>query len=194
MTEPKNQTETKKRIITRREFLSLTSVGILSLGMLKLAEIVGKVFLPRRPKGTYGSEFEIGLLTNLPKPSDAPLANPEGRFWLVNTETGLLALHRACTHLDCLVSWDDTAQKFVCPCHGSEFDRVGTCLQGPAPRALDRFPLRVVTPDGKVITETDSAGAPLSVEQLISSADTSLATESILIVDTGSKIQGNPLG
>jgi cytochrome b6-f complex iron-sulfur subunit len=194
MSDIKNQPETKKRVITRREFLSLAWIGILSLGTLKLAEIAGKVFLPRRPQGEYGGEFEIGFLTNLPKPTDAPLAYPEGRFWLVNTETGLLALHRACTHLDCLVSWDDGAQKFVCPCHGSEFSRAGTCLQGPASRALDRFPLRVVTPDGKVVVETDSAGAPLPVEQLISGADSSLATESVVMVDTASKMQGNPIG
>lgn len=184
----------KKSPITRREFLGLAWIGALGLGALKLLEVLGKTTLPRRPKGEFGGEFEVGTLAELPKAGDPPLAFPAGRFWLVHTETGLLALHRACTHLDCLVSWDDGAQKFVCPCHGSQFARQGDCLQGPASRALDHFPLRVVTPEGEVVVQTEPGGAPLPVEALINGEHAEVAPESLVIVDTARKIPGKSVG
>ena len=194
MSGTENQNISKKASLSRREFLGLAWMGTLGLGLLKLAEVLGKTALPRHPEGRYGGEFEVGSLASLPKVTDPPLAYPEGRFWLIQTEAGLLALHRACTHLDCLVSWDDDAQKFVCPCHGSEFSRQGDCLQGPASRALDRFALRVVTPDGKVIVTSNPNGAPLPVDKLIAGEQTAIAPESVIVVNTANKILGTPIG
>lgn len=47
-----------------------------------------------------------------------------------------------CPHLGCRYSWNDGQNKFICPCHGSEFTNVGAHTAGPAPRGLDPLPLR----------------------------------------------------
>ncbi len=48
-----------------------------------------------------------------------------------------------CTHLGCRYEWKADADRFICPCHGSEFDKTyGTKLAGPAPRGLDPLPIR----------------------------------------------------
>lgn len=47
-----------------------------------------------------------------------------------------------CPHLGCRFSWLDDANKFQCPCHGSQFNLDGEHLAGPAPRGLDPLPLR----------------------------------------------------
>ncbi len=47
-----------------------------------------------------------------------------------------------CPHLGCRFAWNDGADKFECPCHGSQFDLDGEHLAGPAPRGLDPLPLR----------------------------------------------------
>ena len=130
MSGTENKTISRKTALLRREFLGPAWMGALGLGLLKLAEVLGRTALPRHPEGTYGGEFEVGSLASLPKVTDPPLAYPEGHFWLIQTETGLLALYRAWTHLDCLVSWDDDSQKFICSCHGSEFSRQGDCQRG----------------------------------------------------------------
>ena len=59
---------------------------------------------------------------------------------LLSGENGALepfALQAECTHLGCLVGpWNPLSQRFVCPCHGSEYKRDGSVARGPAPKPL----------------------------------------------------------
>lgn len=51
---------------------------------------------------------------------------------------GKIILHSAvCTHLKCIVKWNETDKTFDCPCHGSRYSGDGTLINGPAPRGLD---------------------------------------------------------
>ncbi|NMR19062.1 FAD-dependent oxidoreductase [Cellulomonas fimi] len=53
----------------------------------------------------------------------------------------LHAVSARCTHLGCLVHFNDTEVAWECPCHGSRFAVDGAVLQGPANRPLDRVEL-----------------------------------------------------
>jgi cytochrome b6-f complex iron-sulfur subunit len=102
------------------------------------------------------------------------------KLWLSNTDQGVMALYKVCTHLGCLYNWRDSENKFVCPCHGSQFQADGTYITGPAPRNLDRFVVQAVDPStGQVIAES-SAGDPLPVTD----------PNTVIRVDTGNRIQG----
>ena len=46
------------------------------------------------------------------------------------------ALNAVCTHLGCVVPWNVAENKFMCPCHGSQYDTTGKVIRGPAPRSL----------------------------------------------------------
>ncbi len=50
---------------------------------------------------------------------------------------------RVCTHLNCLVRWNESKGQFLCPCHGGVFDKEGNVVAGPPSRPLERMPLKV---------------------------------------------------
>lgn len=35
-------------------------------------------------------------------------------------------INAVCTHLGCVVPWNKAENKFICPCHGSQYDKTGT--------------------------------------------------------------------
>jgi len=66
-------------------------------------------------------------------------------------------LNAVCTHLGCVVPWNKAENKFMCPCHGSQYNNEGKVVRGPAPLSLALA--HVNDADGKVSlstwTETD---------------------------------------
>lgn len=65
----------------------------------------------------------------------------------------IVALRAACTHLGCITVWNESEQRFRCPCHGSAFTKEGVNIEGPAPRPLERCAIRL-TEDGQIEIDT----------------------------------------
>jgi cytochrome b6-f complex iron-sulfur subunit len=168
--------------LTRRELLNYAWLA--SLGIL-LVDVAGIGFLfsmPRFKEGEFGGVFTLGPVSALPPVAAPPVNYPKVKFWLTRSEQGVTALYKVCTHLGCLYAWRDQEGKFICPCHGSQFQYDGTYIRGPAPRSLDRFVVQVVTPDGQVLAETDpETGGPVPIPD-----DPDVTVR----IDTGRKIIG----
>ena len=69
----------------------------------------------------------------------------EEYVWVRKTPDGSVVVFEPhCTHLGCAYDWNSDLRQFLCPCHGGKFDAEGDRIDGPPPRALDRFDVKVV--------------------------------------------------
>ncbi|MBM9605925.1 QcrA and Rieske domain-containing protein [Desulfopila inferna] len=147
MNEDNNHTQdevpdtTSRRTLISRIWVFLAAVGILEIGWIAGSLLRARKDNPFRKKDA-DILIEAGSIDQF-RPGDVK-AVPQGKFYLVCLENGsFMAVSRTCTHLGCSVPWDEEKKQFVCPCHGSSFDRRGVVLTAPATRPLDYYPLRI---------------------------------------------------
>lgn len=137
--------------LPRRDFLKLAWGTLATTAGLGLGYISLRFLGSRVGEGTFGGPVTAGRIDDFP-PGTVTLVS-SGQFFLVRGEDGgFLALYHKCTHLDCVVLWEEAEGRFQCPCHGSVFQMDGAVLNPPAPRPLAHFPISFE--DGKVIVDT----------------------------------------
>ena len=54
-------------------------------------------------------------------------------------EGKIFAVNPTCTHLGCLLTWNNLDKTWDCPCHGSRFDYTGKNLYDPAFKDLEKY-------------------------------------------------------
>ena len=64
-------------------------------------------------------------------------------YVLTDDGRNFVAMSNTCTHLGCRVRWIDDQQQFFCPCHNAAFAKDGSVLNGPPPRPLDQYEVKV---------------------------------------------------
>lgn len=67
----------------------------------------------------------------------------ETPVFIVHLEDTYKAYSGICTHLGCLIRWEEKDEHFYCPCHQGYFDKTGKVTAGPPPRPLDEFVVEV---------------------------------------------------
>jgi len=149
-----NSPESPESGLSRRKILHYLWSLPLIVGVIQLLRMISDFTLAGE-KNPHPAMVDLGTINELPEKLGAPLYHRRGRFWLLNNEDGVVAITNPCSHLECLFDWDSATGNFVCPCHGSRFDRHGRVLNGPATRDLDRYPLQLISPDGEIIGATE---------------------------------------
>ena len=79
------------------------------------------------------------VVANLPAGGGQVVEYKGEKLAVYREPTGALrALSAVCTHLGCLVGWNNAEQSWDCPCHGSRYAPDGAVINGPAVQALER--------------------------------------------------------
>jgi cytochrome b6-f complex iron-sulfur subunit len=122
----------------------------------KLDDVIQSI---RSNKGFYYMAEARAWVTEYPKDAlgkgRAIYSNQSAVFG--GMEAGVIALYQKCPHLGCRVPECKSSQWFECPCHGSQYNRVGEKKGGPAPRGMDRFGVSVT--NGVLTIDTGSVFA-----------------------------------
>lgn len=71
----------------------------------------------------------------------------------------LCAFNLRCTHAGCTVEWQAKKEKFVCPCHGAEFDRDGAVAKLPAILPLEQLTIRLEGNTVRLVDEVYSTAS-----------------------------------
>ena len=99
------------------------------------------------------SRVKVGFPADFPQGQVATKFKAQFGIWVVKGEYDgqqqIYALKTVCTHLGCTPNWLDAEQKFKCPCHGSGFYADGINFEGPAPRPLERYAIKI-SEDGQL--------------------------------------------
>jgi cytochrome b6-f complex iron-sulfur subunit len=174
--------------VSRRQFLNRATVSLTGAGLTTFAAASFVGMLWPAGSGGFGGKVNAGKLTEILSsirsnggffyvanarswitayPTDAvPKATGVANYKPVidGMVSGVVALYQKCPHLGCRVPECKTSQWFECPCHGSQYNRVGEKKAGPAPRGMDHFKVSV-TGGGDVIIDTNTPfpGAPIGV-------------------------------
>ncbi len=174
--------------VARRQFLNRGIVAVFGLGLTSFGVACIAFLWPQGSSG-FGSRINVGRIADIEaaiKAGGGFFYVPEGRMWVTEFPAnavekavtsygfyaqveqglgaGVTALFQTCPHLGCRVPECATSQWFECPCHGSQYNRVGEKKGGPAPRGMDRFPMEVNAADELIVnTGVIIQGPPIGV-------------------------------
>jgi len=145
-----NQLIKDKKTISRRRLIGYAWVAA---GAVVMGELIFGTFAflwPRRKGPKVETVFIAGKTSDFKVGEVIPFRKE--RAFVLRTEGGFLAISAICTHLHCIVNWNEVFKKFECPCHGAKFNQNGEVLEGPPPRPLDLYKLQIV--EEKLVVDT----------------------------------------
>jgi len=90
---------------------------------------------------TWITPGDVGSVEEIPNDSGAVIRRGMRKIAVYRDASGNISKCSAvCTHLYCIVDWNDTEKTWDCPCHGSRFDPYGKVVNGPAITDLEALP------------------------------------------------------
>jgi cytochrome b6-f complex iron-sulfur subunit len=155
----------------RRQFMNLLTFGAVTGTALGALYPVIKYFIPPSSgstsggvtaKDALGNDVVVSGFLSSHAVGDRTLAQGlkgDPTYIVVESEGAIAnyGINAVCTHLGCVVPWNAAENKFMCPCHGSQYNNEGKVVRGPAPLSLALVHAEVV--DDKISltpwTETD---------------------------------------
>lgn len=128
---------------TRRGFLDWL-IAVCSTITGAVMTIPGVMYLWPAARGDGSDRVEVEGAAKM-APGQSTTVQAGGKAVIVIRDRGGFRAYSAiCTHLGCLVTWDETKEEFLCPCHAAVFDAQGQVVSGPPPGPLPTYDVKQV--------------------------------------------------
>ncbi len=128
-----------KRATSRREFFAnLFMGGGLLMAAVTFLRDLWLYLYPDLGRRRY-TKYMVAKTRDIPVGKARRLLVGRVPLYVVHLEDGFRVFSGICTHLGCLVKWEEAKQRFYCPCHKGIFAPDGSVVGGPPPRPLDEY-------------------------------------------------------
>jgi cytochrome b6-f complex iron-sulfur subunit len=108
-----------------------------------LTPIIAYLWPPKQSGGAAGGRIAVASTADLAPGKGQVFSVNNKPVLILNTPDGYKALSATCTHLGCIVSWNEQRQVIACPCHEAFFNTNGAVVSGPPPAPLPSFRVQV---------------------------------------------------
>jgi Rieske Fe-S protein len=132
---PSEQAETTH---SRRRFLRwLGGLAVVSTAAMIVTPVIGFLVPSKGGAAAGGGKVLVGTTADIPAGAGKVVAMGSKPAIVVNTDQGVKAFSAICTHLGCVVAWNDMIGAIQCPCHDGRFNpTTGAVVSGPPPNPL----------------------------------------------------------
>jgi cytochrome b6-f complex iron-sulfur subunit len=108
-----------------------------------LTPIIAYLWPPKQGGSAAGGRIAVASTADLAPGKGQVFSVNNKPVLVVNTPDGFKALSATCTHLGCIVAWNEQRQVIACPCHDAFFNTNGAVISGPPPAPLPQLRVQV---------------------------------------------------
>jgi cytochrome b6-f complex iron-sulfur subunit len=127
----------------RRSFLHKVVGGVGAVVAATTLYPIVKFIIPPAKTISNVSELTVGKAAEVADGAGKIYQFNEDKVIVVNQGGVLTAVSAVCTHLGCLVHWENGAKELACPCHGAKYKVTGDIISGPQPKPLKLYKARI---------------------------------------------------
>ena len=113
--------------------------------------IVAYLWPPKQASAAGGGRVEVAATEDLPVGTGEVYSVNNKPVIVIHLADGWKALSATCTHLGCILLWNEQREVIACPCHEAYFNTNGAVISGPPPAPLAEY--RVQVENGQIYVE-----------------------------------------
>jgi cytochrome b6-f complex iron-sulfur subunit len=108
-----------------------------------LYPILAYLWPPEQAGAAGGGPVDVASTADLPPGTGEVFSVNNKPVLVINTPDGYKALSATCTHLGCILFWNEQREVVACPCHEAYFNTNGAVISGPPPAPLPTYRVQV---------------------------------------------------
>ena len=139
--------------VSRRGLFKYVLLGFSALATAGgvLTPIVAFLWPPKQAGAAGGGRVVVAAVEDLPVGKGEVFSVLNKPVIVIHTPDGYRALSATCTHLGCILFWNEQREVIACPCHEAYFNTNGAVISGPPPSPLATY--RVQVEDDQIYVE-----------------------------------------